>query len=128
MEEHPFVGAGYLTHDPGIQYFDNAYGKALVELGVIGFALLILFFLSALVATWGATTKAGEYEIVLPAVGVVAALSLLAAGATFDAWTFDQFFPSALILLGVGLGRSAVIFHRERLANRDGHHLAEERA
>jgi O-antigen ligase len=115
MEKHPFVGAGYLTHDPRIQIFDNAYNKALVEFGLIGFAMLILFFLSALVTTWRGTTMADEYEIVLPAVGVIAVLSLLAAGATFDAWTFDQFFPSALILLGVGLGRSAVIFQRERV-------------
>jgi len=114
MEDHPFIGAGYLTHDPEIQIFDNAYNKALVEFGVIGFAMLILFFLSALATTWRATSKAQHFEIVLPAVGVVAVLSLFAAGATFDAWTFDQFFPSAMILLGVGLGRSAVILHRDR--------------
>lgn len=114
VSERPVLGAGYLTHDTNIQLFDNAYNKAIIEFGIVGFAVVISFFLSALAWCWRATTRAGPREVVLPAVGVVAAISLFAAAATFDAWTFDQFFPTCLLLLGLGLGRSSVILHRER--------------
>ncbi|NHZ70230.1 MAG: hypothetical protein GWP18_01165 [Proteobacteria bacterium] len=114
LEAHPMIGAGYLTHDVSIQLFDNAYNKAIIEFGVLGFASVIMFFLTALVTAWRATVRARDSEVVLPAIAVAAILSVLAAGATFDAWTFDQFFPTVLILMGVGLGRSAVILHRDR--------------
>lgn len=127
LDERPFIGAGYLTHDPDIQIFDNAYNKGVIEFGIVGFALVILFFFTALATTWSATTKAKKLEIVLPAVGVIAALSLFAAAATFDAWTFDQFFPTCLILLGVGLGRAAVILHRERVSRGDADLLIGDR-
>jgi hypothetical protein len=112
LDDRPFLGAGYLTHDPGIQIFDNAYNLWLIELGVIGLTVFLLFLIASLVMCWRATRLAEPQERVLPIVGVIAVISLLAGGATFDAWTFDQFFPTAIILLGLGLGRSAVILHR----------------
>lgn len=113
LDDRPFLGAGYLTHDPAIQIFDNAYNLWLIELGVVGLTVFLLFLIAALVMCWRATRLAEPRERVLPIVGVIAVISLLAGGATFDAWTFDQFFPTAIILLGLGLGRSAVILHRE---------------
>lgn len=114
LAERPAVGAGYLTHDTNVQLFDNAFNKAIIEFGVLGFALVMGFFLTALATCWRGTARARPDEIVLPAVGVIAAISLLAAAATFDAWTFDQFFPTCLLLLGLGLGRSTLILGRER--------------
>ncbi len=55
LSERPLVGAGYMTHDPGIQIFDNAYNKGVIEFGVLGFAAVISFFFSALVTGWRAT-------------------------------------------------------------------------
>lgn len=118
LEERPLIGAGYLTHDTDIQLFDNAFNKAIIEFGIVGFAVVVSFFFSALVVCWRGTIRAGPKEIVLPAVGVIAGLALFASAATFDAWTFDQFFPTCIMLLGLGLGRSTVILHRERSGRR----------
>jgi len=113
MEDNPFIGAGYLTHDVAIQLFDNAYFVALIEFGIVGFLFFVLFLLAVMVKSWTAAYRAEKHEMILPTVGVIAVLALLAGAATFDAWTFDQFFPTALILMGVGLGRSFVILRRE---------------
>lgn len=110
--ERPFLGAGYLTHDPAIQIFDNGYNLALVELGILGLAAFIAFVVTSLVRSWTGAIRAGPDEVILPIVGVIAALALLAGGTTFDAWTFDQFFPTCICLLGLGLGRSAVVLRR----------------
>jgi len=113
IDERPYLGAGYLTFDPQIQFFDNAYNLALVELGIIGLASVLMFFFSCLVRCWVGTIHASRREAMLPIAGVIGVLALLAGGATFDAWTFDQFFPTCLILIGLGLGRSAVILRRD---------------
>ena len=39
-------------------------------------------------------------------------VALLAASGTFDAWTFDQFFPTCLMVIGLAIGRSDVIVER----------------
>ncbi|MGI9641436.1 MAG: O-antigen ligase family protein [Acidimicrobiia bacterium] len=110
--ERPFLGAGYLTHDPAIQIFDNGYNLALVELGILGLAAFLAFVMASLIRSWSGAVRAGPDEIILPIAGVIAALALLVGGTTFDAWTFDQFFPTCICLLGLGLGRSAVILRR----------------
>jgi O-antigen ligase len=112
LDDRPFIGAGYLTKDPALQIFDNAYNKWLIELGIIGLVLFLLFILASLVMCWRAARIAEPEERMLPVAGVIGILALLAGGATFDAWTFDQFFPTILILMGLGLGRSALILHR----------------
>lgn len=114
--ERPFLGAGYLTHDPAIQIFDNGYNLALVELGILGLAAFLAFVVTSLVRCWTGSVRAGPDEVILPIAGVIAALALIAGGATFDAWTFDQFFPTCICLLGLGLGRSAVILRRNETA------------
>lgn len=111
--ERPFLGAGYLTHDPEIQIFDNGYNLALVELGILGLAAFLVFVITSLIRCWTAAARAGPDEVILPIVGVIAALALIAGGTTFDAWTFDQFFPTCICLLGLGLGRSAVVLRRD---------------
>jgi hypothetical protein len=113
LDDRPFVGAGYLTHDPQIQFFDNAYNLALIELGIIGLAAVVSFFIACLVRSWAGAVRAGPSERILPVVGVIGALALLAGGATFDAWSFEQFFPTCLILIGLGLGRTAVVMRRD---------------
>jgi hypothetical protein len=112
IADRPFLGTGYLTHDPGLQIFDNAYNLALVETGIIGLSLFTLFFGLILHRCWSAFRLASGREAMIPFAGLVASLTVLVGGATFDAWTFDQFFPTALIVMGLGAGRSAVIRHR----------------
>jgi O-antigen ligase len=114
LDDRPFLGAGYLTHDPSIQIFDNAYNLWLIELGIIGLAVFLAFLVAAIVTCWRAARMATHAERMLPIAGVIGVLCLLIGGATFDAWTFDQFLPTALILVGLGLGRSAIILHRAR--------------
>ena len=41
LSERPAIGAGYLTHDTNVQLFDNAFNKAIIEFGVVGFALVM---------------------------------------------------------------------------------------
>jgi O-antigen ligase len=112
IADRPFLGTGYLTHDPGLQIFDNAYNLALVETGIMGLAFFVLFFVLILSRCWSAFRLASEREAILPFAGLVASITVLVGGATFDAWTFDQFFPTALIIMGLGAGRSAVIQNR----------------
>jgi O-Antigen ligase len=113
LESRPFIGAGYQTKDPSIQIFDNAFNNMIIELGIIGLIAFLLFLVSAIVFCWRAVERATSDEILLPLCGVLSVLALLAGGATFDAWTFEQFFPTAIILLGIGMGRSSVILKRE---------------
>lgn len=116
MAERPIVGAGYLTHDVAIQLFDNAYFLALVELGVVGFGVFFIFLLASLARCWIWALRAFGQEVILPIAGVIAVIGLIVGGATFDAWTFDQFLPTSLILMGLALGRCAVLARREKEA------------
>ncbi len=118
VSERPLTGAGYLTHDPSIGIFDNAYNLALVETGIIGVGLFIAFFVMVLIRCWSAHGRALPGEEAVVFAGVAAALALLVGGATFDAWTFDQFFPTALILMGLGAGRARII--ESRAASKNG--------
>jgi len=112
MSERPLIGPGYITTDVGQVLFDNAYYKGLLELGVLGFLLLISFFLACFVRSVGGLARAGPDEHPLVLVGALGVLCLLFGGATFDAWTFDQFFPTCLILLGIGAGRADLVLRR----------------
>ena len=78
----------------------------------LGLVAFLAFVLTSLVRCWTGSARAGPDEVILPIVGVIAALALIVGGATFDAWTFDQFFPTCVCLLGLGLGRSAVVLRR----------------
>jgi O-antigen ligase len=121
LAPRPIVGAGYLTHDPAIQIFDNAYNLGLIEFGILGLILTIWWFLCCLVRSWTATRWARREEMVLPVAGVLTAVGLLAASSTFDAWTFDQYFPTCLVVLGVAVGTSDTILRR-----RDQHRVLVE--
>ncbi len=112
IAERPFVGAGYLTHDPGIQIFDNAYNLAVVELGFVGLGLIIAFIITVLIRTMAAAFRHRRTETGLVAIGAVAALSLLLGGTTFDAWTFDQFLPTCILLMGLGAARADALWDR----------------
>lgn len=115
IEERPILGAGYLSFDPDIQVFDNAYNLALVELGMLGTAMLVMFFLVGINRCRQGAHFATDDEAIFPLAGFIAGLSLLVGGITFDAWTFDQFFPTCLALMALGCGRTHAIMNRLRL-------------
>lgn len=115
LEPRPIVGAGYLTHDTDLQLFDNAYYMALIEFGILGLVLTVWWFLICLVRAWSATARAAPDDAILTACGVAAVLALLVGAATFDAWTFEQFLPMSLIVIGLGVGRSDVVLRRWRI-------------
>jgi hypothetical protein len=112
MSERPLIGPGYITTDVSRVLFDNAYYKALLELGVVGFLLLMSFFLGCFVRSVSGLEHADPDEHPVVLAGALGVLCLLFGGATFDAWTFDQFFPTCLILLGIGAGRADIVLRR----------------
>jgi hypothetical protein len=114
LAPRPILGAGYLTHDPGVQIFDNAYNLGLIEFGIFGLIFTVWWFVIALVRSWSATMWATDSEKILTISGVATVIALLAASGTFDAWTFDQFFPTCLVVLGLAVGRADVVLARER--------------
>lgn len=109
MADRPIIGPGYITTDVSEVLFDNAYYKGLLELGILGFTLLVSFFLICLFRSYSASGRAGPGDAPVALAGALGALCLFAGAATFDAWTFDQFFPTCLILLGLGAGRADLI-------------------
>ncbi|MGH8871266.1 MAG: O-antigen ligase family protein [Acidimicrobiia bacterium] len=113
MSERPLIGPGYITTDVSQVLFDNAYYKGLLELGVLGFLLLLSFFLVCLARSIGGLSRADSAEQPVVLMGALGVLCLLFGGATFDAWTFDQFFPTGLILLGIGVGRADMVLRNQ---------------
>lgn len=109
LERRPAIGAGYLTGDPSVIIFDNGYFTELIELGIIGLALLVAFFLAILVRCYGTLSIAPEADRPLLLAGVIAAISLLIASATYDTFSFDQFLPTTLLVMGVGLARADLL-------------------
>ncbi|MDH3500043.1 MAG: hypothetical protein OEM97_07975, partial [Acidimicrobiia bacterium] len=116
IAEHPFIGAGYLTHDPGIQIFDNAYNLAVVELGFIGLGLMLAFIFTVLIRTLPTAFRHRRTDSGIVAMGAVAAISMLLGAATFDAWTFDQFLPTCVLLMGLGVARADALWDRGKVA------------
>lgn len=124
MADRPLLGSGYITTDVGEVLFDNAYYLGLVEFGVLGLLLLVTFFLLCFSRSFVALGRANPDEQPVVLAGALGVLCLLAGGATFDAWTFDQFFPTCLILLGLGAGRADVVLRDHRPTRR---HLGVDR-
>lgn len=114
LAPRPVVGAGYLTHNPEIQIFDNAYNLGLIEFGILGLIFTIWWFLCILVRCWTATRWSDESERFIPIAGAVVLIAMMAGSTVFDAWTFDQFFPTCLVIFGVAVGTSDRVIRRER--------------
>jgi len=112
MSERPFLGAGYLTNDVEIIVFDNAFNLGLVELGIVGFMTLVAFFLVSIGRSLSGLARCSTGEEPLLLAGVIGGFSVIVAATTFDAWTFDQFFPTAIMLMGIGVGSADSVRRR----------------
>jgi len=117
IAEQPLIADGWLTNDPKVNLFDNTYSLTLLELGVIGTAILLIFVISCLVRMISMRRHLAASEISLVFAGIVGGFALLSAGFTFDALAFDQFLPTCILLLGIGLGAADRAARRIRTAD-----------
>ena len=106
LDRRAFIGAGQGTSDPAEVLFDNAYLTALVELGLIGVTLIVAFLVVMTARCFSSLNRVGARDGPLLLGGLVAGVALLAAMATFDALSFDQFFPMCLMFLAIGVSRA----------------------
>ena len=102
----PVIGAGYLTGDPSIVIFDNAYLTQLVELGILGLTLLLGFLLVVGARSFSKYLEAPRDDQPLLVAAMCAAVTLLVTMATFDVLSFGQLFPTCLIVLAIGAARA----------------------
>jgi O-antigen ligase len=106
LEQRPLIGAGFATGDPDLVIFDNGYLTELVELGIVGFALLLGFLLVVAGRSFASLRRAERADQPILLAAVLAAVVLLAGMTTFDAMSYVQLFPSVLIVLALGLSRA----------------------
>ena len=104
----PVIGAGYLTGDPSIVIFDNAYLTQLVELGIVGLTLLIGFLLVVGARPFSKYLEAPREDQPFLVAAMCAAVTLLVTMATFYVLSFGQLFPTCLIVLAIGAARADV--------------------
>jgi O-antigen ligase len=99
--------------------FDNAYLTQLIELGVLGLVVLLGFLLVVSGRPFSMYTRAvGEDQILLLG-AMCAAVTLFVTMATFDVLSFDQLFPSTLMLLAIGLARTDALRRAARADRSD---------
>jgi hypothetical protein len=121
VAENPILGPGWLTNDPRVLLWDNTYSLGLIELGILGMVVYLVFLVSSIVRMVGSRRLVrDDQERTLLFAGIVGGLALLFGGATFDALAFDQFLPTCLLLLGVGLATADRVLRRRRAALRSG--------
>ena len=109
LGERPLLGAGFQTHDVSIQLFDNSYNLGLIEFGIVGLALVVVFLLAVANRCRHGVERSTDAQSVVVAAGLVGSLSLLIGSATFDAFAFDQFLPTTILLMGIGVGQAAAV-------------------
>jgi hypothetical protein len=106
IEQRPVLGAGFQTSDPALVTFDNGYLTELVELGILGLALLLGFLLVVTARSFASLRRAPHPEIPILLSAVLAAVAMFAGMTTFDVMSFGQLFPVSLIVMAVGLARA----------------------
>jgi O-antigen ligase len=106
IERRPLLGAGYSTSDPSRVIFDNGYLTELVELGIIGLSLLLAFLLVVAFRSSGSLSRSQVADQPVLLTAVLAATVLFSTMTTFDVLSFEQLFPTALIVMAVGLARA----------------------
>lgn len=110
LEARPMVGPGFMTRDPSGLFLDNSYLDGLLEFGVVGLVIVLAFFTAALTRLVRAATRAtSTTDLVVITTGSLAMLSLLVAMALFDALKFEQFLPTVVLLMALGLARADAI-------------------
>jgi O-antigen ligase len=106
IERRPFIGAGFETSDPDLVTFDNGYLTELVELGIIGLAVLLVFLIVVTGRSFASLRAAERADQSILLSAVLAAMALFAGMTTFDVMSFAQLFPTCLIVMALGLARA----------------------
>ena len=114
VAQNPVFGPGWLTNDPKVLLFDNTWILSMIELGVVGTALILLFMGSTLGRMWTARRGSTGVESVLIMCGFTAGAALFISGFTFDTFAFDQFLPATILLMGMGLSGADRALRRTR--------------
>lgn len=107
LERRPMVGPGFMTRDPGGLYLDNSYLDGLLEFGVVGSVIVFGFLIAALSRLLGAARRSvATRDRTIIIAGAAATLAMLVAMALFDALKFEQFLPTVVLLMAMGLARA----------------------
>jgi O-antigen ligase len=112
IAENPVFGSGWLTNDPHVLLFDNTWILSLVELGIVGTAVVMIFMLSTIGRMRTARHSATGTESILIMCGIAAGAGLFVSGFTFDAFAFAQFLPIVVLLMGMGLAGADRVVRR----------------
>lgn len=101
---HPWFGQGGGTYiaDNAIDILDNEYLKTAIELGLVGFAAVLVLFLVPVIAAFiaRAHTRDPERRLLLSALAG-SAVSATACAFTFDAFSFPMFANVFALVLGL---------------------------
>jgi hypothetical protein len=116
IERRPVIGAGFQTSDPAVVTFDNGYLTELVEFGVVGLSLLLVFLLVVAGRSFASRRRVEPADRPILLSAVLAAVVLFTSMTTFDVMSFVQLFPVCLIVMAVGLARADEAHRRDRLA------------
>ena len=102
VAESPWLGRGFFTFMPRLyRTLDDQYLLILVELGVLGFLALLVFFGAAVGAARGARRRSGEPATRHLGQALAAAVAALAVSyATFDALGFPMAASLTFLLVG----------------------------
>jgi O-antigen ligase len=107
LEKRPFIGPGFMTRDPEGLFLDNSYLDGLLEFGVVGAILVFGFFIAALIRLLAATRRSDRpADRTTTIAGSVAVVALLVGMTLFDALKFEQFLPTVILLMAMGLARA----------------------
>jgi hypothetical protein len=102
--QHPWFGRGGGTYLPTnfLEILDNAFYKWVIEFGLIGLGLLIVFFyLVPLLTAFFTRKRAHTAEVAMLCGGLVAGM----ASAALSSFTFDSFsFPTYTCVLALLVG------------------------
>lgn len=111
IKDSPIIGRGLGTFLPQYRILDNQYLGLLIEVGVLGTALLLGLFVTAMWTAVRTRTSSADPRTR----GIAQALlAMVAAGATTFA-TFDAFgFPQASSLVFLGIGFIGALANTER--------------
>jgi len=119
VAEAPWFGQGGSTYIPenGLYILDNQYLTTAIELGLVGVAVLLFYFIWPAIAALVARKRTDDPEVRdLCAALAGAALAAAVCSATFDSLSFPMFVNVQALVLGL-IGAVWLIVDREREAD-----------